>query len=196
MSKPPELPLVAAVLTLAADLQRFEAQSAELSRAPLNSEKALRRALSGLEACSEHGTKLAESLRGFAQAMQQMQELQQHCMELTAATTQRIAERKQQHAALQSRLALLGQNARAASAPLGELPGSDETVSNDALAPLQEVEQRLGAVIAEAAEVSEIARRDDWDDVLRDTQSLQQQLQAVRNRVLLLRRKLATDAPS
>ena len=196
MSKGTESPLVAAARLLADDLSRFEALSTEVGRQAINSEKSLQRARQGLLACAEHETKLAESLRSFALAMQSVQTTQHRCMDLTAAAAQRIQERQQQRADLQERLVLLGEKAREVSTPVAALPEASDALSGDMLDPLQEVERRLDAIIAEAAEVCALAQRDDWDDVERDTRSLEQQLQAVRNRVLLFRRKLSQTAPS
>ena len=196
MSKAQESPLVVAARRLTDNLERFEAQSGELGRQPINSEKSLQRARQGLEACAEHGTKLAESLRDFAVAMQEIQVAQQRCMELTSAATQRLQERQTQRATLQERLAQLGQNARDVGATVAPLPEPSETSSTEVLATLKDVEVRLEAVIAEAAELNEVAQRDDWNDLQRDTQSLQHQLQALRNRLLLWQRKLSSVAPS
>jgi hypothetical protein len=196
MTKQQESPLVVAARHLTDALQRFQAQSSELERLPINSEKSLQRARQGLEACAEHGTKLAESLRDFATAMQDVQLAQQRCVELSAAATQRVLERQTQRVQLQERLALLGQNAREVAAPVATQPEPSEASSGEMLSNLKEVESRLDAVIAQASELCDQAQRDDWNDLQRDTQSLQHQLQAVRNRVLLWRRKLAPDAPS
>jgi hypothetical protein len=196
MSKATESPLLAAARSLTDDLSRFETLSEELSRLSIDTEKSLQRARQGLEACAEHETRLAESLRAFAVAMQAVQLSQQRCMELTAQAAAQVQLRQEQRAKLQERLALLGQSAREVSTPVAELFESAATPTHDMLPPLQEVERRLDAVISEAAELCELARRDDWADLQRDTQSLREQLQAVRNRVLLMRRKLAGDAPS
>jgi homoserine acetyltransferase len=51
-------------------------------------------------------------------------------------------------------------------------------------------------VIADANGLCEAARADEWHDLERDTQSLREQLQALRNRVLLMRRKLSQIAAS
>ena len=196
MSKVQENPLVIAARQLVEELQRFEAQSAELSRSAINSDKSLQRARQGLETCAEHEAKLAESLRGFARAMQDTQAAQVRCMELASAAAARVQERQQQRAELQQRVADLGQSARDVSVPVASLPENAEGAPSDALGALQEVERRLDAVIAEAGEVCEAAQRDDWSDLQRDTQALQQQLHALRNKVLLLRRKLAQTAAS
>jgi hypothetical protein len=196
MSKVQESRLVMAARQLTDELERFEALSAELGRVAINSDKALHRARQGLEACAEHEAKLAESLRGFAQAMQDTQAAQVRCMELASAAAARVQQRQEQRAELQRRVAVLGQNAREVSAPVASLPENPEGASSDTLGALQEVERRLDAVIAEASEVCDTAQRDDWNDLQRDTQALQQQLQALRNKVLLLRRKLAQTAAS
>jgi DNA repair exonuclease SbcCD ATPase subunit len=196
MSKSTESPLIAAVSQLDADLRRFEQLSLELGRSPINSEKSLQRARQALEACSSHETKLAESLRAFAEAMQGVQKIQHACMDATAQAAKRISERHAERAQLQDRLAALGESARAVSAPVTELPESDGSPSSQMLGPLGEVERRLEAVIAEASELCELSRQGDWADLERDTQSLREQLQALRNRVLLTRRKLVSDAPS
>lgn len=195
-SNAPESPLLSAARQLADDLTRFESISLELSRLSINSEKSLQRARQSLQACSEHEASLAQSLQAFARAMQSMQETQQRCVELTADATQRIATRLAERSQLQSRLATLGESARAVSAPVAELVERGATDSNDLLLPLQEVERRLEAVIAEGAELCELSRAGDWSDLERDTHALREQLQALRNRVMLMRRNLANTAPS
>ncbi len=196
MNKKPESSLLSAARLLQDDLTRFEALSAELARTQINSEKSLQRARQTLESCSEQEAKLAESLRGFAAAMQEMQLNQQRCMEQTAEAAQRILLRQEQRQALRERLAHVGDSAREVSLPVAQLPDDAAAVPVEMLASLQEVERRLSAVIAEAAEIAAIAQRDEWTDIERDIQTLSQQLQAVRNRVLLCQRKVASNAPS
>jgi hypothetical protein len=82
------------------------------------------------------------------------------------------------------------------SAPVAGLAESLEAPSVAMLGSLEEVERRLEAVIADAAEVCAFAKQDDWADVERNTRALEQQLHALRNRVLLFRRKLSKEAPS
>jgi len=196
MTKHNESPLLAAARQLDEDLRRFQTLSQELSHGPINSEKTLRRAGQLLEECSLHESKVVESLTAFGQAMQAVQQLQQACMAAVGEGTARIAARHAERLALQERIAQLSAGARAASAPMANLPELDAPTSSQMRAPLGEVERRLGAVIDEAAEVSALAQQGDWNDFLRDTQSLREQLQALRNRVLLMRRKLSADASS
>jgi chromosome segregation ATPase len=196
MSKNPESPLLAAARQLDEDLSRFDALSSELSRTAINSEKSLQRARQVLESCTAHETKLAQSLGNFAQAMQTVQQIQHACMDVTGQAAKRIAERHAERLQLQDRLARLGEGARAASAPVAEMSELGATTSSQMLEPLGEVERRLEAVIAEAGEVCALAEQGDWTDLQRDTQSLREQLQGLRNRILLARRKLGSDAPS
>jgi hypothetical protein len=196
MSKTQANALVTAAHLLAEGLQRFEELSDELSRLSINSEKTLLRARQGLEACAQQEAKLAEHLRGFAQAMQDTQATQQRCLELATAAAQRVQQRQAQRTELQQRIGQLGQNAREVSAPVAALPERPDALPQDMLAPLQEVERRLDAVISEAGEARAWAERDDWADLERETQALQQQLQGLRNKVLLCRRKLAQGASS
>jgi len=195
MSKSTDTPLLAAARALAEDVSRFEALSLELTRQPLNSEKSLQRGRQALQACSEHETRLAHSLRGFAEAMQAVQASQRQSMDRTAEAAQRLQKRQEQRSELELRVAQLGSQAREVSHPVAsmvEAPGD----SPDVLAPLAEVGRRLDAVIDDAGSVYELARQGEWNDLERETQSLREQLQALRNRVLLMRRKLASDAAS
>jgi hypothetical protein len=196
MSKNPESQLLAAARSLSDDLERFEKLTSELERLVINSDKTLQRAGRSLLECSEHETKLAESLRGFAIAMQAMQATQQRCMERAAAATERVRQRQAQRVQLQERLQLLSQKASEVSRPAASLPESSSPASTEVLSPLQEIARRLELIIVEAAEVLELARKDEWADVERDTHSLEQQLQAAKNRVQLGLRKLAEGAPS
>jgi hypothetical protein len=196
MSKPTESPLLAAARQLDEDLRRFQTLSQELNHGAINSEKTLRRAGQLLEACSAHESKVLESLSAFGQAIQTVQQLQQACMDAVGQGTARVAARHAERLALQERVAQLSAGARAASEPMANLPELDVPTSSQMLMPLGEVERRLGLVIDEAAEVSALAQQGDWSDLLRDTQSLREQLQSLRNRVLLMRRKLGAEAPS
>jgi chromosome segregation ATPase len=191
-----ESSLLAAARALSEDLERFEKLSGELSRLVINSDKTLQRARRGLLECSEHEGKLAESLRGFALAMQSMQAMQQRCLEQTAEATERVRQRQEQRARLQERLQQLGRNAGEISGLAAALPESPERTSTELLGRLQEVAQRLESVIAEAAAVAELAHDEDWSDVERDTNALKQQLLAAKNRVRLSLSKLAEGAPS
>ena len=108
-----------------------------------------------------------------------------------------VQARHVERAALVERVAQLGQRAREVSEPITAF---DEEAwaacSPELLASVNQVSERLEAVIAEAAAVATSARDSEWADVARDADALKQQLQAVRNRVMIGQRKLASQAPS
>ncbi len=196
MSKNDESPLLAAARALASDLERFEKLSFELTRITIHSDKTLERARRGLLECSEHESKLAESLRAFALAMQGIQDTQQRCLQQTASAAERIRQRQEQRARLQDRLQLLSQKASEVTSPVGDSPDSPNPTSSELVGSLQEIARRLDPVIAEAAEISKLAHEGEWLDIARDTGGLEQQLLATKNRVLLSLRRLAESAPS
>ena len=191
MSKKQESSLLVAARALSEHMSQFEALSLELARASINSEKSLLRACQGLEACSAHEAKLAESLRAFALAMQEVQLAQQRCMQQTAEAAERIGKRQSERAELQQRMVSLGQQARELTAPMAE-PADASAM----LGPLAQMERGLEQLIAEVSEVNEQAQQQDWLDLARDTQSLHQQLLSLKNRVLLSKKKLAPGAAS
>jgi hypothetical protein len=193
MSKKAESSLLAAARSVAEELSRFETLSAELGRSPITSGKSLQRARQSLQACSDHEAKLAESLRSFALAMQELQLTQQRCVEQIAQAAERIRTRQLERAGLEQRLQQLGEKAREVTQPV---LAHEDAPASDPLGPLDLVERNLAVLIEEVSEVCELAEQQDWQDLTRETQSLREQLLALKNRVQLSRRKLAESAPS
>ena len=197
-NKKNEGPLTAAALALENELRTFEDLVDDLARLHVNSDKTLQRARQNLESCAEFEQKLAARLKAFAEAMQLMQAKQQECMKTALEHAQRIQQRNDARNALLERVNALGLRARDINAPMNELV-TDEAAHGDAnhvLAKIQDVGERLEAVIAEAAAVATAAREEDWQDVARDADVLKQQLQSARNKVLVAQRNVASRAPS
>lgn len=197
-TKKNEGPLTLASMALEGELRSFEEIVDELGRLNVNSEKTLQRARVSLEACSEFEQKLAGKLRDFAEAMQLMQAKQQECMKNALEHAQRIQARNDARNALLARVNALGLRARDINAPMSELV-ADEAGQSDAahvLEKIQDVGERLEAVIVEASAVATAARDEDWQDIARDADVLKQQLQSARNKVLVAQRNVASRAPS
>jgi len=197
-NKKNEGPLTLAAAALEKELGTFDELVGELGRLHVNSEKTLQRARQSLEACSEFEQKLAGRLRAFAEAMQLMQAKQQECMKLALEHAQRIQQRNEERNALLERVNALGLRARDINAPMSELVESENGQSDATrvLAKIQDVGERLEAVIVEAAAVATAARDEDWQDIARDADVLKQQLQSARNKVLVAQRNVASRAPS
>jgi hypothetical protein len=196
MDKKDETPLTDAACRIEEELSRFERLLLDLSR-PVSTEKTLQRARMSLEECSQSEERLAAHLTAFAQAIQGIQQRQQRCMESLAERVCRVQERHADRSALIERMAQLGLRTSEISKPIVSLQESAwSAVTPELLASVSEVSARLEEAIGEAAQISSSARASDWSDLSRDADTLKQQLQAVRNQVLLGQRKLAGQAPS
>lgn len=196
MNKKSETPLSDAAGQIEAELSRFEQLLHELSR-PVSTDKALQRARVALEECSSCEERLAANLTAFAQAIQGIQTRQQSCMELLNERVGQVQARHADRSALVDRLALLGVRTSEISKPIAALgEAAWQTVTPELLASVSEVSTRLEGAIGEAAQICVSARESDWSDLARDADALKQQLQAVRNQVVLGQRKLSSQAPS
>lgn len=196
MQRKPDTALSKSATLLEEELARFEDLLQEL-KAPVNSEKALQRARHRLEECSACEEKLAEHLRAFAEAMQIMQARQQECMQLLGERAEGIQARLIDRNKLVERINQLGQQARSVSDPIVALEEPAWTSPTpELLNSVAEMSSRLEAVIEEAASVVASAKESDWTDVARDADALKQQLTAVRSKLIIGQRKLASRAPS
>jgi chromosome segregation ATPase len=196
MDKKNAEPLTDAAAQIEQQLSHFERLLTELAR-PISTEKALQRARVALEECSSCEEKLAGHLTAFAQAIQSIQERQQRCMELLHERANQVQARHTDRSTLIERMAQLGQRTSEVSKPIASLgDGAWDTVTPDLLASVSEVSTRLESAIDEAGQILSTAREADWTDLARDADSLKQQLQSVRNQLLLGQRKLASRAPS
>ena len=197
-TKKQEGPLTLAALALEDELRSFEELVTDLGRLHVNSDKTLQRARQNLEDCSAFEQKLAERLKAFAEAMQQMQTKQHDCMKTALEHAHRIQARNDARNVLLERVNALGLSARDINAPMNELVADEDGTSDPSqvLAKIQRVGESLEAVIVEAAAVANAAREDDWLDIARDADALKQQLQSARNKVLVAQRNVASRAPS
>jgi hypothetical protein len=196
-TKTPPGPLASAATALETEIRRYEETSAELDSLSLTSDKTLQRARKTLEECAAHQERLAVLLPAFAQAMGAAQAKQQACMDLTARATLKMKTRFEERMALLERVALLGQRAQEINEPVAAvLEGGDDKSAPDLLRSLEEVGSRTEAVIAEADALHRSAQEGEWLDIARDADTLKQQLQSARNKVLIAQRNVASRAPS
>jgi hypothetical protein len=189
----PSLAQVAALFE--EELARFEDLAAGLGRLDVNSDKTLQRARQGLEACAACEQGLATNLGAFVQAMQAFQDRQQRCMASVLESAKHIEQRYKARQALLERVTQLGRQASGVTAPMEQLAESGADAAK-VLGSMEDIGKRLDAVIAEASELASAAAKDEWQDIARDVDTLKQQLQAARNKVLLTQRSVASRAPS
>lgn len=196
MSKNNETPLSDAAGQIEEELSSLEKLLHELSR-PISTDKALQRARLSLEACSSSEARLVGHLTAFGLAIQSIQARQQQCLETLGERVKQVQERHADRSALVERMASLGVRTSEISKPMVSLQESAwSEVTPELLASVGEVSARLEDAIDEAGQISSSARASDWADLARDADALKQQLQAVRNQVLIGQRKLASQAPS
>jgi hypothetical protein len=118
-------------------------------------------------------------------------------MDATAEGTAKIKARFEERMALLERVAALGQSAQEINQPVAAvLEGGEDKPAAELLRSLDEVGARTEAVIAEADAVQRAAQEGDWLDIARDADTLKQQLQSARNKVLIAQRNVAGRAPS
>lgn len=192
-----ETPLAKAAAALEAELLEYEKFVAEVQRMSLNTEKAMHRAKDLLEHCAAGEQRMAERLQAFAVAMQAVQVRQQGCISEAVEAAQRIQERIQNRSALLERFSALGERARALNEPVAALEAKEgEANAQDLLHTLGEVAAATESVVAEADTLSADASTDDWQDIAREANTLKQQLQSARNKILTAQRDLAARTPS
>jgi hypothetical protein len=194
-NKKPTTPLSEAASGFENELRRFEEIVEQLRKLDISSEKNLQRGRKALEDCAASEQVLAAELTAFVKAMQAAQARQQTAMEQVGEAAKRLHARYNERQTLLERVARLGECARAINEPAAsasEVNGDPQAM----LAVLAEVTNRTDEAIAEAAVVVRAAEEGNWQDIARDTDSLKQQLEAARNRILLAQRGIASRAPS
>jgi hypothetical protein len=193
-----EGPLAMAATAFEAELSRYEALTAEAARGPISSEKALARAKKQLEESAECELLLAEYLTAVIAAMDGARRKQEACMEQALATAHRLQARSLEFVSFTERFATLGLRAREVNEPVAAVVArkSNGAPATELLAGLRDVLTRTEGIIADAEALARDAASADWGDIARAAESLKQQVQSARNRVLLAERMVSEQAPS
>jgi chromosome segregation ATPase len=192
-----DTPLAKAAAALEAELLEYEKFVGEVKRMSLNTEKAMHRAKDLLEHCAAGEQRMGERLQAFAAAMQDVQVRQQGCISEAVAAAETIQARVQKRSALLQRFSALGERARALNEPVAALEAKEgEANAQDLLRTLGEVVAATDSVVAEADVLLADANTDDWEDIAREANTLKQQLQSARNKILTAHRDVAARTPS
>jgi hypothetical protein len=191
-------PLTEAAAAFERELAHYEQTTTELEKMTVSSEKTLNRTKALLDECAQSETRLSEHLSALATAMNASRDKQQACMVRSRDAAARVRERAAEFAALLEQFAALGQRAREVNEPVSRVIEQRAAGAGaaDLLAPLEDVTSRMTSVIDDAAKIAETAHAQGWPDIAREAESLRQQVQAARNKVMLAQKQVAARAPS
>ena len=177
---------------LDAGFRRFEQLSESVQKVPLNSQKNLSRASEMLAEIAEVGKGLQQQLGSVVAAISKFREKQEGQSDRIQKQAELIQERSRVLQALMEEYRGLGEGARELNGQLQKLNGAAGNVgdSTPLLAKLQEVEPSLERLVQSASTLVERAHGQGFGDIAHQADSLRQQLQAVRNKLNLLRRSV------
>jgi len=186
MAKSPDLDseLTRCAEVVERELRRLEELSRSARNIKLSSEKNLARAARGLQQALEQQERLANELRALGQAMLGMQTRQEAAMLPLQARALELQARMARHGEHMQRFGALGERAKDVVAALVEISssGADAPGAQGATL-LVHADQRIGALITEIEAMREAARADEFPEVEREAHSLEQRLEAARERL-------------
>jgi DNA-directed RNA polymerase specialized sigma54-like protein len=193
-----EGPLALAAMAFETELSRYEEISDETARGPLTSEKALIRAKKQLEESAACQVRLAEHLKAVVAALDVVRGRQEACAQNVMTAAHRVQTRAEEHLAMIQRFSALGLRARDVNEPVASVVArkAEGAPARELLAGLREVLAQTEAIVVDAEALARDAASADWTDVARAAESLKDQVQSARNRVLLAEKSLTAQTPS
>jgi chromosome segregation ATPase len=199
-SKPADSPLVASAEAFDAALRRFAALSDGLRKGTLDSQRNLERAAEALKnvaGCEEEMQAHAQALMAALGTARDAQQTQAESVRVRALE---IQARTEELARLMRGFEAIGKDAAALNATAQQLAARkrtpDEMVKDgELLAGLDELQERMTAVLAAGEKLAADARTADFEDLSRKIDSLRQQILAARNKIALLKEALVRAAP-
>ncbi len=181
-----ESELVSAAEALDEGFRRFEQLTEGIQRVPLNSQKNLLRASEMLTEIAGLGEALQRQLGSVVAAIAKFRQKQEGQADRVQKQAEQVQERSRALQGLLEQYRTLGESARQLNLGLQKLSASAADGSG-ALAGLQELEPGIEELMQGASSLAERANALGFADLAHQGDSLRQQLQAVRNKVNLLR---------
>jgi chromosome segregation ATPase len=187
-----ESELISAAEELDAGFRRFEQLSESVQKVPLNSQKNLNRASEMLAEIAAVGEGLQAQLGSVVAAISKFREKQEGQSGRIQKQAELIQERSRVLQGLMEEYRGLGDGARELNGQLQRISAATENGgdSTPLLGRLQEVEPSLERLVQTASTLVERAEGQGFGDIAHQADSLRQQLQAVRNKLNLLRRNV------
>jgi chromosome segregation ATPase len=200
-SKPAEAPpLVAAAEAFDETLQRFAALANGLRKGTLDSQRNLERAAETLKEVASCEEELQAHAQALMSALGSARDAQQAQAETVRVRALEIQSRSEDLARLMRGFEAIGRDAAALNASAQQLAARkrtpDEMVKDgELLAGLDELHERMTAVLGAGETLAGEARTADFDDLAAKVDSLRQQILAARNKINLLKEALVRAAP-
>jgi archaellum component FlaC len=199
-SKPADSPLVASAEAFDGTLKRFAALAEGLRKGKLDSQRNLERAaetLKDVAACEEELQAHAQALMAALGAARDAQQAQAEAIRVRALEIQASSE---ELAGLMRGFEAIGKDAAALNASAQQLAARkrtpDEMIKDgELLAGLDELQERMNAVLAAGEKLAADARGADFEDLSRKVDSLRQQILAARNKISMLKEALVRATP-
>lgn len=186
--------LVTAAEALERELRTFEGLAEAVRKHPLSSQKNLERMAATLKEVTESDDRLSAGIQALLAAINHARERQEAQARAVHARAIELQQRAEELGALQQRYAALGVSAAELNALMQQIAArKSETGAADAdlAAGLGELIEKLGQISGEAKHLTEIAREQDFADVMQQADALRQQLQAARNKLAQLQKSLS-----
>jgi chromosome segregation ATPase len=197
---PSDSPLVAAAEAFDGALRRFAALSDGLRKGTLDSQRNLERAAEALKEVAGCEEELQVHAQALMTALGGARDAQQAQAEAVRVRALEIQARGEELARLMRGFEAIGKDASALNASAQQLAArkrtADEMVKDgELLAGLDELQERMTAVLSAGEQLAAEARRADFEDLSRKIDSLRQQILAARNKINLLKEALLRAAP-
>jgi chromosome segregation ATPase len=184
---------------LAEELSRFENLADRLDRLELESQKDLSRAAESIAEASEYQKNIGSYMVALSEALTGARAQHETAVDRVLRRREQIEARGAEVRALLERLEAIGQQAReitveAQAAGLAKGVPATAPERAETTRRLEAVDERLGATVEAARELTANAREAKARDVAEQADAMRQQLQAVRGKLKLLREGLASGA--
>jgi len=199
-SKPADSPLVASAEAFDETLKRFAALADGLRKGRLDSQSNLERAAENLKRVAGCEEELQAHAQALTVALAAARDAQQEQAEAIRVRALEIQARGEELTRLMRGFEAIGKDAAALNASAQQLAARkrtpDEMVKDgELLAGLDDLQERMTAVLAAGEQLAADARQADFDDLSSKVDSLRQQILAARNKIGLLKEALVRAAP-
>jgi hypothetical protein len=178
-------PLVQAAQALEEELQQMGSIAREAQRLPLNSRRNLERTAESLGELGTIDARLEPFVKRLLSAVSELVSEQQAQAATLQARAEELQRRRAAYAVLLERYSGLGRDAQELNGLLQKITGDGQGPSAEPVS-LDEVQESISRLIANASATAEAAAQEDFEELARDAEALRQRLLSARNKLGLL----------